>query len=302
MAVARRSCWLLGVLLVVGLPACSRDEPAADGRAVTTTSTTTEPATTATTPDDGPLAADEVWVLGDPDLSFVRIEPDEAVPLGAHVDDEAPLVPGTRLLVSYRTPTGGAVYLEQGELADPEAATPQSPTITERGPGEAPVLTTVAGGRRIVISAAEEQLRPFAETLEAVPRTALDALVDEVRVRTIEEGVAEPWVDGVTIHRPPDGDTLACIDGEEPDGCAIVATPGPMILATIPHEDAFLVVGCIHRQPVPVTEVLVDGRSRPLGTAPCGLTFSAADVPAGTLTIAFDDGPGGVGTYTFDLP
>jgi hypothetical protein len=297
MAVARPSRWLLGVLLVVGLAACSGDEPGAEGPAVTTA-----PATTTTTPDDVPLAADELWVLGDPDLTFVRIEPDKAVPLGAHVDDEAPLVPGTRLLVSYRTPTGGAVYLEQGELADPEAATPQSLAVTERGPGEAPVLTTFLGGRRIVISAAPEQLRPLAETLQAVPRNALDALVDEVSVRTIEEGTAEPWVDGVTIHRPTDGDALACIDGEEPDGCAIVATPGPMILATIPDDGAFLVVGCIHRQPVPVTEVLVDDRSRPLGTAPCGLTFSAPDVPAGTLTVTFDDGPGGVGTYTFDLP
>lgn len=305
---------LVGPFLVIAVAGCSPGDPASQDSTATTAARTAGSSTT--TAADPHLADDEVWVLGDPSLTFVRIEPDKAVPLGAGSDDVAPLTPGTRLLLRYTTPSGGAVYLEQGALVDPdvsiqEAAPFGSTTSSDgerpyaigvRGPGEAPILTTVAGGRRVVISGAEDQLRPLASTLRPIGRRALDEMVEEVSITSIREGDAESLAEGITLYSPTSGELLACIDGREPEGCASADHYGPMVMAPIPEGSTYVIAGCIFSQPVPVTEVVVNGREARLQTSPCGVAFTATDVAPGGLTIAFDDGPGGVGTYALDLP
>lgn len=306
---------LLGVAVLLAGAACTADDAPDPDAAATTTASTATTGSPSTAVGE-PLPDDAVWVLGDPDLTFVRVDAHQ-VPLGG--DSFAPIVEGTRLLLQYRTPAGGAVYVEQGELADadlaiedlvpPAGASSASfslaggrpVALTPGGGGAPPTLATIAGSSRVTISAPEDELRPLASTLEPISRADLDGMVHEVSDGVIERGEAEPVVDGITFHREPGADPLACLDGQEPDGCATADRYGPLVMAPIPQDGTYVVVGCIS-QPIPITQVVVDEQPVPTRTAPCGQAFSVPDRAPGTLAITFDDGPGGVGTYTFDLP
>jgi len=248
-----------------------------------------------------------------------RAEPVEqlgAFRLIGRFDPTSPVVETTRTLVEYRTPAGGSVRVEQAELVDPDvplevAMLPSSAPIEdddglrvavmEGATGFAPTLTTIRGTSLVTITAAEHQLRPLAHALEPVARAVVDEMVRDVSVGVVERGEGQPVVDGVTWYANGGDPPLACIDGEEPDGCVEIEQGIPLRVALIPRGDTYLVVGCIDPR-FPVPEVVVDDRPVATQTASCGRAFSVADVAPGSVAIAFDDGPGGVGTYTYALP
>lgn len=280
-----------GLVLCLAAACSARSDPRANEPPTTASSTTAAP-----TPEVVPV--DAVWVLTDPDLTFVRIDHANVVPLGAGTDGRAPIVDGSQRNSEYRTPAGGAVLVEQAELVDPDAT--MADVIDPGGAGWPPTLTTIVGASRVAIAGPADDLRALADSLEPITPAALDEMVHAATSRIIDGGEAEPMVDGVSIHRAGDR-VVACLDGEEPEGCGNVDHYGPLVMAPIPVGEGSTVVGCIS-QPTPIGEVTVGGVPVPTQTAPCGEAFSARGIAPGTLVIAFDDGPGGVGTYTFDLP
>ncbi|HEX7133183.1 MAG TPA: hypothetical protein VF228_11440 [Iamia sp.] len=233
-----------------------------------------------------------------------------------HFDPASPVVETTSTHIQYRTPRGGAVYVEQAELVDPDlplevAMLPSSAPIEdddglrvavmEGATGSAPTLTTIVGRSRVTIAAAEHQLRPLAHALVPVARAVIDEMVREVNADAVARGESQPVVDGVTWYGNGNDPPVACIDGEEPDGCVEFGGSNPLTVAWIPRDGTYLVVGCIIDL-FPVPEVVVNDRPIPTQTAFCGRAFSVADVAPGTLAVEFDDGPGGVGTYTYAVP
>jgi hypothetical protein len=293
-------CLALVALFGAGCSDGDRSEPSADVGSTTTAAASTTASDASSSVPDPPIPDDAVWVLGDPDLTFVRVDHADSVPLGSNTDGDAPIVEGTELLLEYRTPAGGAVLVEQAELVDPSDA--MAYVVDPGEAGYPPTLTTILGTSRVAISGPEDDLRPLADTLEPVDPSVLDEMVHEVSARIIDGGLAEPVLNGITFHRPgPGGDAVACLDGQEPAGCANADRYGPLVMAPIPQDDVFTVVGCIS-QPMPVGQVTVDGTPVPTQTAACGEAFSLPGIAPGRVAIAFDDGPGGVGTYTISLP
>jgi hypothetical protein len=278
----------------------------------------------ASSPETAADAAAEVadLLVGGVDLGFdSHVEPVARLGdfrLVGRFDAGSPVVETTSTLLEYRRADGGAVRVEQAELVDPGAPLEVAilgstapievddglrVAVTEGAIGFEPMLTTIVGTTRVVINAPEDDLRRLAHLLEPVERAAVDEMVREVSEGVVERGEGEPVVDGVTWYANGNEPPLACIDGEEPDSCVEVTYSLPLMMAPLPRGDAYLVVGCVDPR-FPVTGVVVDDRPIPTqtSTASCGQAFSAPDVAPGTLTIAFDDGPGGVGTYTYDLP
>jgi hypothetical protein len=146
----------------------------------------------------------------------------------------------------------------------------------------------------------EDEMRRLARTLHPVGRDVLDDMETEARAAILRSADAERLVDGISLHTEGDA-RLACVDGQEPVGCAPASGYGPMLVATIPRDGTYLVVGCVLEH-VPVTEVVVNDVAIPTVTAACGQAFSQGGVEPGYTTIRFDDAPGGVGAYYFDLP
>jgi hypothetical protein len=146
---------LLAAVVLVAVAGCSAgDGPSREaGAGATTASSTTASSTTtsSTTTEAEPVVPDDaVWILGDPDLTFVRTDPVDSLPLGAYDDDRAPVVAGTHLVIEYRTTEGGAVYVEQADLVDPDLTLRDS--VREGEAGFPSTLTTIAGSSRVVIS------------------------------------------------------------------------------------------------------------------------------------------------------
>jgi hypothetical protein len=63
----------------------------------------------------------------------------------------------------------------------------------------------------------------------------------------VEQDEGEPVIDGVTFIANGTDPPLACIDGEEPDGCAEADHDGPLNTAPIPRGEVCFVVGWVRQ-------------------------------------------------------
>ena len=199
--------------------------------------------------------------------------------------------------MEYRTPSGGAVYVEQTELVDPDlplevAMLPSSAPIEDDdglrvavmqgATGSAPTLTTIRGPQP------GDDHRRRAPAAPAGPRARArragggrrDGPGRERQRRRPGRGPAGGRRHHLVRQRERSA-RRGCIDGEEPDGCVEVGAGHPAAgWRSIPRGGTFLVVGCIDPR-FPVPEVVVNDRPVPTpdGVAAGGRSPSPTSPP-----------------------